>query len=117
MKMKHILSAVALALSLASATIAGSVTPCTTMGFSVESTLTLPTGFGQARLLRVNKTGSGSIGYTVHGNGSYIKLAAFDMDSMSLVGSTTIQATGAGQYYSAGRYPGDTDGDTLFFSF
>lgn len=116
MKNKYLLSAMVFVSWSIFTTLAGSTTPCTTMGFSVESTLTLPSGFGSARMLRVNKTATtGGLGYTVHGNGNFIKVAAFDLDTMTLAGSTTLQATGSGQYYSQGRYAGDTDGDTLFF--
>lgn len=97
------------------------VPACGSSGFSVESTLTL-TGFTDARFLRVNNTtrkNNGGIGYVVGGNGdlAQIWLAAFDMDTMALLGTYQIQPAGGGgfgTYTNNGRYAGDTSGNDLY---
>lgn len=97
------------------------ILPCTSAGFSVERTLTL-TGFLDARMLRVNATtraGNGGIGYVVGGNGdlAQIWLAAFDMDTLGLLGTYIIQPAGGaafGPYSNNGRYVGVTRGNDLF---
>ena len=100
-------------------TVTRTVRPCTTMGFSVESSLTLPATFASGKFLRVDRTAySGDNGYgyvLVDGGGpNYIKLAVFNLDTMALVGTTIIQAAVPGKYRPSGRYAGETSGGSLY---
>ncbi len=98
-----------------------STVPCSVMGYSVENTLTL-TGFSDARFLRVNRNvyvGDSGTGYVVGGSGdlAQIWLAAFNLDTMALIGTYEIQPAGGGAfgaYTNNGRYAGDTNGNDLF---
>jgi hypothetical protein len=73
-------------------------------------------------MLRVNATtraGNGGIGYVVGGNGdtAQIWLAAFNMDTMALIGTSIIQPAGgaaSGQFTNLGRYAGVTNGNDLY---
>lgn len=91
------------------------ITPCTAYGFSEETTLTLPTGFNTPRMVRVDHDGSSNWGYVIADDASGgIRMAAFDLTTMTVSATYVFQTSTPGKYTQVGRYAGDVIAGRLY---
>lgn len=94
------------------------VLPCTTFGFSIDATNTLPVGANNVRMLRVDRTVSNSVklGYALTSEATGYRVYVFDITTMAVLGTITNTITG---YRDAGRLQGDVstvDGKLYVFN-
>lgn len=91
------------------------LTACTTFGFSIDATNTLPVGQNNARMVRVDRSGTTTYGYVLTSQATGYSVYVFDYITMAVVGSTVNTITG---YRDAGRIQGDvgTDGKLYVFN-
>ena len=99
----------------------GVVPPCATMGYSVETTLTLstvPTAQWTLEFMRINRTSSTvRTGYVVARQTvtQEKRLITYDTRTMTVIASVTINNPAVGKYTS-GTQSGDTDNDVLYLA-
>jgi hypothetical protein len=90
------------------------IPPCTTFGFSIDSTQTLPAGQNNARMVRVDRSGTSTTGYVLTSQVGGYTVYAFNFKSMVTLGSTVNTITG---YVDAGRLQGDVGSDGKLYVF
>lgn len=61
---------------------------CSSFAFSVEKTITLPTGFDMARLVRVNRSMAGNVGYIYTETATGGQLTVFSLDDLTIISNT-----------------------------
>lgn len=89
--------------------------PCSTFGFSIDATNTLPTGQNNIRMLRVDRTGTTNFGYAITSQtGAGYTVYLFNTRTMAVLGSVVHRITG---YSDAGRLQGEIASDYKLYLF
>jgi hypothetical protein len=92
----------------------GPVPACSTFGFSIDATNTLPVGQNNAIMVRVDHSGITTVGYVITSQATGYTVYVFDMATMVVIGSTVNTITG---YVNLGRLQGDVGSDGKLYVF
>lgn len=85
--------------------------PCTTFGFSVEQTVTLPVGYNISRMVRVDRRDGGTTGYMYLSSGGTGRVVQFDLNTLAIIdvdslssSTYSVEALAAGEVSSSGLF-------------